>query len=192
MSASPRIAPLEPPYDPEVAASLAKWMPPGVEVEPLRLFRTFVVHEELASRMRAVGAGILGRSATVPPVLREVVIHRTSALTGAEYEWGVHAAAFGKPLGLTDEQLHSTVHGTWADPCWEPDQAAVFRLSDELHESSTLSDELWASLVERFEARQILELIVTAGWYHVIGYVCNGARIELEEWAPRFPPPQLL
>jgi alkylhydroperoxidase family enzyme len=42
--------------------------------------------------------------------------------------------------------------------------------------------------VEHFDERQILELIVTAGWYHVIGYVCNGARIELEEWAPRFPP----
>jgi 4-carboxymuconolactone decarboxylase len=189
MSASPRIAPLEPPYEPEIETSLAKWMPPNTELEPLRLFRTIVVHEELASRMRALGAGILGKSAVVPPPLREVVIHRTSALTGAEYEWGVHVAAFGKPLGLTDEQLHSTVHGTWSDPCWDPAEAAVFRLSDELHETGTLTEELWERLVEHFDQRQILELIVTAGWYHLIAYVCNGAGIELEEWAPRFPPP---
>jgi 4-carboxymuconolactone decarboxylase len=187
MSASPRIAPLEPPYEPDVEASLAKWMPPGVDVDPLRLFRTFVVHDELASRMRGLGAGILGRSATVPPPLREVVIHRTSALTGAEYEWGVHAATFGKALGLTDDQLHSTVHGGWTDDCWDADQAAVFRLSDELHETGTLSDELWETLTQRFDEPQILELIVTAGWYHLIGYVCNGARVELEDWAPRFP-----
>jgi alkylhydroperoxidase family enzyme len=100
----------------------------------------------------------------------------------------VHVASFGKPLGLTEQQLHSTVHGTWTDPCWDAQQAAAFRLSDELHETSTLSDELWEDLVQHFDQRQILELIVTAGWYHVIGYVCNGARIELEEWAPRFPP----
>jgi hypothetical protein len=31
MSAA-RIAPLDPPYDPETAAALAKWMPPGSSV----------------------------------------------------------------------------------------------------------------------------------------------------------------
>jgi 4-carboxymuconolactone decarboxylase len=182
------IAPIEPPYSPETEASLLKWMPPGAELEPLRLFRTLMVHEELASRMRPLGAGVLGPSATVPPLLREIVIHRTSALTGAEYEWGVHVVGFGKPLGLTDEQLHSTVHGSWSDDCWDPDQATVFRLSDELHATGTLSDDVWTELADRFDEPQILELIVTAGWYHLIGYVCNGARVELEEWAPRFPP----
>lgn len=184
---TPRIAPLDPPYASEIESTLAKWMPPGAQVDPLRLFRTLVVHEELASRVRPLGAGILGGSATVPPPLREVVIHRTCALTGAEYEWGVHVVAFGKPLGLADDQLYSTVYGAWTDHCWDADQAAVFRLSDELHETGTLSDELWQGLAARFDERQILELIVTAGWYHVVGYVCNGARIELENWAARFP-----
>jgi 4-carboxymuconolactone decarboxylase len=184
----PGIAPIDPPYSPETEASLLKWMPPGVELEPLRLFRTLMVNEELAGRMRPLGAGILGPSATVPPPLREIVIHRTSALTGAEYEWGVHVVGFGKPLGLTDEQLHSTVHGSWSDDCWDADQAAVFRLSDELHDTGTLSDEAWTELAARFDQRQILELIVTAGWYHLIGFVCNGARVEIEDWAARFPP----
>jgi 4-carboxymuconolactone decarboxylase len=185
---APRIPPLEPPYEPEIETTLAKWMPPNAAMDPLRLFRTLVVHEQLASRMRPLGAGILGGSATVPPPLREVAIHRTCALVGAEYEWGVHAVAFGRPLGLTEEQLESTVHGAWEDPCWDPEQAAVFRLCDELHRTGTLSDELWEALSASFDTRQILELIVTAGWYHLIGYVCNGARIEPEDWAARFPP----
>jgi 4-carboxymuconolactone decarboxylase len=186
---APRIPPLEPPYDPEIEAALAKWMPPGFEADPLRLFRTLVVHDELASRMRPLGAGILGRSATVPPPLREVAIHRTCALVGAEYEWGVHAVAFGKPLGLTDEQLHSTVHGAATDPCWDPQQAAVFRLCDELHETGTLSDHAWEALAASFDTPQILELIVTAGWYHLVGFVCNAAGVDLEDWAARFPQP---
>jgi 4-carboxymuconolactone decarboxylase len=183
-----RIAPLQPPYAASVASMLAKWMPPASDAEPLRLFRTLAVHEQLMSRMRPLGAGILGSSALVAPKLREVVIHRTCALTGAQYEWGVHAVVFGAPLGLSPAQLHSTVHGDWRDGCWEPDQASVLRLADELHETSTISDGLWQELAAHFDEAQMLELIVTAGWYHVIAYLCNGLRVQDEEWAPAFPP----
>jgi 4-carboxymuconolactone decarboxylase len=182
-----RIAPLQPPYAASVGSMLAKWMPPESDAEPLRLFRTLAVHEQLMSRMRPLGAGILGSSALVAPQLREVVIHRTCALAGAQYEWGVHAVAFGAPLGLSPTQLHSTVHGDWRDQCWEPEQASVMRLADELHATSTISDELWQELAARFEEAQLLELIVTVGWYHVIAYICNGLRVRAEEWAPGFP-----
>ena len=189
VSEKPRIAPLEPPYEPEVARMLAKWMPPGAETEPLRLFRTLVRGGEIAARMRPLGAGILGASATVPPLLREIMIHRTCALTGNEYEWGVHAVAFGRPLGLDERQLASTVRGAWSEDCWDAEQASVFRLADELHAHSAISEELWAVLRERFGDEQLIELIVTAGWYHVIAYLCNGLHVQAEEWAPRFPPP---
>jgi 4-carboxymuconolactone decarboxylase len=182
-----RIAPLQPPYAASVESMLAKWMPPASDAEPLRLFRTLAVHEQLMSRMRPLGAGILGSSALVAPQLREVVIHRTCALTGAQYEWGVHAVAFGAPLGLSATQLHSTVRGDWRDQCWEPDQASVLRLADELHATSTISDELWRELAARFDEAQLVELIVTVGWYHVIAYICNGLRVLAEEWAPAFP-----
>ena len=59
----PRIAPLEPPYEAEIDALLKKWMPPGAATEPLRLFRTLAVHDELASRMRPLGAPRCGAEA---------------------------------------------------------------------------------------------------------------------------------
>lgn len=185
--AKPRIAPLEPPYEPALAAMLQKWMPPGAGVEPLALFRTFAVHDELAGRMRPLGAGLLGPAARVEPRLREVMIHRTCALTGAEYEWGVHVVGFGRPLGLSDEQLASTVHGSPEDPLWSDDESLVLRLADELHHGSTVSDALWSRLAARFPADQILELVICAGWYHLIAYVINAARVPLEPWAARFP-----
>jgi 4-carboxymuconolactone decarboxylase len=183
----PRIAALEPPYQPEVAETLAKWMPPGSDVEPLALFRTLVVHERLAQRMRPLGAGILGSSALVPPPLRELMIDRTCALTGAQYEWGVHVAAFAASVGLSEEQVRSTVQGGSADACWSEEQALVVGLADELHATSAISDELWRALAERFEEAQIIELIVTAGWYHLIAFLCNGLRVPLESWGARFP-----
>jgi 4-carboxymuconolactone decarboxylase len=184
--AGPRIAPLEPPYEPDIATMLAKWMPPGSGLEPLKLFRTLAVHDDFTSRMRPLGAGILGKG-RVEPRLREVMIHRTCALCGAEYEWGVHAVAFGRPLGFTDAQLASTVHGSATDPVWSADEAAVFRLADELHATSGVSDELYAELSARLRADQILELVITSGWYHTISFVINAAGVQHEEWAARFP-----
>jgi 4-carboxymuconolactone decarboxylase len=186
-ASAPRLAPLTPPYTPDIEEQLARWMPPGAAIEPLALFRTLMIHQGLAARMRPLGAGILGSSATVPARLREVMIDRTCALTGAEYEWGVHAAAFGAAAGLSEEQLRSTVLGGPQDACWEPLESAVVQLADELHHSSSISEELWQRLGDALEPEQVIELLVTAGWYHVIAYLSNGLGVELEDWAMRFP-----
>lgn len=186
MPAAPRIAPLAPPYEPEAQILLEKWMPPGSQAEPLALFRTLARHDELASRLRPLGAGILGHG-RLDPRDREIMIHRTCARTGAEYEWGVHVIAFGKPLGLSDEQIAATVHGSPDDPAWSEHDAQLIRLADELHDTCGVSDELWSALAERFRDDQLLELLIVAGQYRLISYVINGARVEAEPWAARFP-----
>ena len=75
---SPRIAALTPPFAPELDAMLKKWMPPGSAVPPLALFRTLAVHPELSSRMRPLGAALLGHGLLTPRE-RELVIQRTCA-----------------------------------------------------------------------------------------------------------------
>ena len=161
-------------------------MPPGSAVEPLALFRTLAVHDELASRMRPLGAGLLGHG-RIEPREREIIIHRTCALTGAEYEWGVHAVAFGKPLGLSDDQIRATARGTADDPAWSEGDALLVRLADELHETCGVSDGLWSALAATYSDDQLLELVITAGWYRLLAYVINAARVEPEAWAARFP-----
>ena len=94
--------------------------------------------------------------------------------------------AFGEPLGLTDAQLAATVHGTAGDPAWSERDALLIALADELNERCDVSDELWARLAERYEPDQLLELVITAGWYRLLAYVINAARVPLEPWAPRF------
>jgi len=183
---TPRIAPLEPPYEPDTAALLAKWMPPGNDVEPLRLFRTLAVHDELASRMRPLGAGILGHP-RLEPRERELLILRTCARAGAEYEWGVHAIAFGGPLGVTERQLAATVHGAADDAAWSAHDAQLIAAADALYDGDAIPDELWAALARRLGDDQLLELVVVAGWYRLLACVINVALVELEPWAPRFP-----
>ena len=184
--AAPRITPLQPPYEPEVEGLLRRWMPPGAAVEPLALFRTLAVHRDLMSRMRPLGSGILGHG-TVPARDREIVLHRTCARAGAEYEWGVHAVAFAEAVGLTADQVAATAVGTADDLAWSPGDRALIRLADELHETSTVSDELWEELAGAYDQEQLLELLVIAGWYRALAYVINAARLPAEPWAARFP-----
>jgi len=183
---APRIAPLRPPYTLEIERALSRWMGGAPDVEPLALFRTLNVHEDLASRMRPLGAGILGHG-LLDPRDRELVIHRTCARNGAEYEWGVHAIAYGRPLGFTDEQLRAIVHGPADEDCWGEQDILLLTLSDDLHDSASIPDGLWSALAERFTDAQIIELVVTAGWYRLISCVINAARVQLEPWAERFP-----
>lgn len=183
----PRIPPAEPPYSPAIETMLAKWMSRSPDRETLKIFRTFAVHEDLAPRTGILGAGLLGHP-RVTPWEREIVIHRMTARCGAEYEWGVHATAIGRPLGFTDEHIWALVHGAPEHPVWNERERLLVRLADELHAATDLSDGLWNELVRYWRNDQLLELVITAGWYRTVSLVVNVSGVELEDWAERFPP----
>jgi 4-carboxymuconolactone decarboxylase len=178
----PRIAPHQPPDPPETQNLFDLVMPE--EMEPLKLFRTLATNRRIFPRF--MRAGVLDRG-PVEIRDRELVIHRTTARCGAEYEWGVHVNAFARPLGMSEEVIRATVTASWRDPIWSPSQSALVRLCDELHDTSSISDELWGELKKHFSAEQILELIYTAGVYHTVSFLAKGLRIELEEFGQRFP-----
>jgi alkylhydroperoxidase family enzyme len=184
---SPRIEPVTPPYTPEAAAMLARWMPRDAgAIEPLALFRVLARHLELASRMLPLGAGILAHGRLAPRD-REIVIHRTCARTNAGYEWGVHAAVYGPRVELTPAQLNATANGDATDPAWSPKDRLLIRLADELHDTATISDALWAQLERHYDTEQLLELVIAAGWYHTIAYVIGAAGLAPEPWAVPYP-----
>ena len=182
-----RIAPVEPPFASEVADELRRWMPPNSPVEPLRLFRTLARNVPLAGAMHPLGSFFLSRRFALGKREREIVIDRVCARCGCEYEWGVHAAVFGAAAGLDEAALRATVRGTPSDPAWSETDRLLVRLVDELHDTARVSDDLWRALAAHWPAETLLELLALVGWYHVIAFVANGARVESEPWAQRFP-----
>ncbi len=184
----PRIAPLpHPAPDPRAREALERWMPPGSGVEPLRLFRTLVTHPELAAAMWPLGRHILGRSSRLSLPEREILILRTCALSGCEYEWGVHVTGFAARAGLDADAVAATVHGGPDAACWSPAEAALLRALDELHAGPRLSDASWTALRAHHDAPTCLEILAAAGWYRTIATLCNGLALPPEPWAARFP-----
>jgi alkylhydroperoxidase family enzyme len=175
-----RIEPAKPPFAEAVEKTFERLMPPGVP--PLVLFTTLARSERAFSRFMA--AGLLDKG-PLPLREREIMIDRTCARAGSEYEWGVHIALFAERVGLSKAQVAATVSADISDD-WTAPERLIVRLADELHDTSTISDELWGELSLAFSVEQILELILLAGFYHTVAYLTNGLRLPLEAYAARF------
>lgn len=180
------LAAVQSPYEPEIAAELTRWMPPGLDLEPIEVFRVLALNLPLMQRMLPLGSGLLNKP-SVTHRDRELIIQRTCALAGAEAEWATHVWAFGKAVGIDRDQTISLLYGGADDACWaEERDRLLIRLCDELHQTATITPELRARLQTVWSDGEIVELLVIAGWYRTFSYVVNGAGVQPESWAPRF------
>ena len=176
-----RLAPLEPPYAPEIKEQFDRIMRGA---PPLLLFRTIAVSPRAWEKFTA--GGLLDRG---PLSLREreIVIDRTCARTGCEYERGVHIAAFAAAARLTDQQVRATVLGEATNPCWSVAEQVLLAAVDALHLHATLDDAEFAALAAHYDEAQILEIMLLCGFYRTVSYLANGLALPLEATAARFP-----
>jgi len=179
--AMPRIAPLAPPYPPEIRAQFDRIMRGA---PPLLLFRVMAGHTRAWDKFRAGG---LLDPGPLSLRQREIVIDRTCALNRCEYEWGVHVAIFAGPAKLGDEEVRATVQGDANSACWSPAEQALIAGVDALHTRATFSDAEFAALSAHYDEAQILEIMLLCGFYRTVSYLANGLRLPLEENAVRFP-----
>jgi alkylhydroperoxidase family enzyme len=176
-----RIAPLEPPYEAEIQSQFDRIMRGA---PPLMLFRVMAGSPRAWEKFRA--GSLLDRG---PLSLREreIVIDRTCALTGCEYEWGVHVATFAQAAQLIEEEIRATVHEKATASCWSAAEQALVAAVDALHARATLSDDEFAALSSHYDEAKIFEIILLCGFYRTVSYLANGLRLPLEEKAARFP-----
>lgn len=143
---------------------------------PLHPFlATMCKHTEMFERYMAFGMNFLLNSA-IAPRQREMIILRTGWLCDAPYEWCEHVAA-GLREGLTHEEIDWIREGPDAAG-WNELDRAVLRAVDELHETAMISDEVWAVLADHFDERQLLELPVMVGQYHMTAFLQNAVRFR--------------
>ena len=176
-----RIAPLDPPYAPELKEQFDRIMRGA---PPLTLFRVVAGSPRAWDKFKAGG---LLDGGPLSLREREIVIDRTCALTSCEYEWGVHVAIFAAAAGLTAEQVRATVIGAADAPCWSIAEQALIAAVDALHDRATLSADEFAALSAHYDDAQIFEVMLLCGFYRTVSYLANGLDLPLEENAARFP-----
>ncbi|MDQ3756542.1 MAG: carboxymuconolactone decarboxylase family protein [Actinomycetota bacterium] len=182
---SPRIEPLpEAEWDDETAALLASLRRGDKPV--LNIFATLARHPALFKGWLGFGGQLLLAGA-LPPRERELAILRTAWNTRTEYEWGQHVR-IAERAGVGEDDIARLVRQDGPDdPAWTPVESAVLRAADELHADACISDDTWAALAEHFDDRQLIELCMLVGQYHLVAFTLNSLGVEREPGVPGFP-----
>ena len=75
-----------------------------------------------------------------------------------------------------------------SDAGWGEWDATVLRGADELYRDSFLSDETWATLASRYDAKQLLEVVFTGAEYIMLSMMANSFGVQPNErFAYRLP-----
>lgn len=176
---TPRIPPLPPAERDQEATELLDALRDFAGGE-LNIFSTLVRHPRLFKRWMAFGGVLL--TGELPARDRELLILRTGHLCAAEYEVAQHER-IGREAGLTDAEIARVADGPDAEG-WQPFDAALLRAADELHASSCIGEQTWAALAERYDERQLIEVCMVVGQYHLVAFTLNSLGIEIETPAP--------
>jgi alkylhydroperoxidase family enzyme len=177
-----RIPPAAPPFDKDIQERFDRIMPKGVP--PLLLFTTLARDKRLFERFIA---GSLLDQGNLTLRQREIVIDRITALSGSEYEWGVHIAFFANRAGLDEAQIASTAKSGASDSVWDEHDRLLLNVCDQLHNTCNIDDDTWDALHATVPDKAILEILMLAGFYRMVGYLTNALRLPCEPHGRRFP-----
>ena len=121
---------------------------------------------------------VRGRSRSAP-------VPRTPWNCRAAYEWG-HHVTIGRAAGLTDEEIARVPRGP-AAAGWSAFDAALLRAADELHADAVLSEASWTALAARYPERQLIEVPMVVGQYHMVAFLVNSLGVEPDPGSPPLP-----
>jgi alkylhydroperoxidase family enzyme len=141
------------------------------------IFSTLVRHPGLFRRWLPFGGKLL--AGKLPARDRELLILRTAVLCEADYEWGQHTV-IARSVGISDEEIERVRSGAGAGG-WSAADLALLEAADELHHDARVSDVTWQKLAERYDERQLIEVPMLVGHYHMVAFTLNTLGVPLEE-----------
>ena len=142
----------------------------------LNIFTTLVRHPRLFRHWSRFGGALL--TGDLPARERELLILRVGHRCDAAYELAQHRP-IARAAGLTDDEIARVPAGPEA-PGWAPLDAALLRAADELHDTARIGDATWATLTEHLDERQLIEVCMVVGQYHLVSFTLNSLGVEIE------------
>ena len=151
--------------------------PPGTEgkLGQLNIFATLARNPELFKAWMPFG-GYLLTAGTLSGQERELLILRTALNCASPYEWGQHVR-ISEAGGIDRETIDRVVDGPSADG-WSDSEAALLRAADELHNDAKIGDDTWAELAKAYDEKQLIEIPMLVGQYHMVAFTLNSLGVE--------------
>jgi hypothetical protein len=182
VEAHPRIEPAAWPAAGELAATMAKLLPPGMA--PPQLFLTVARNEPLFRFLVDSGwigpTGLFDRRA-LPKALRETVILRTCIATRNDYEFNLHVQTISERMGLSREQIDDVRRPSCDPRLWSSDLLAAIALVDTLVRLE-VDDATFARAREAFDEATLIEITQLAGLYVQVAMQVRLARPRMDAY----------
>ena len=179
----PRIAPVpETDWSPAQRALVVRYAP---ELRIGNAFRTLLNVPELVEALMPFHLYIAGDS-TLPARHRELLILRTAWLCQNSYLWADHVPT-ARTTGVTTSELRQIALGPTAAG-WDPFEATLLRVADELFRNSSVQDATWAALERRYDLARLVDTVMTVNQTTLMSMVLNSFGVSPDDDArARFP-----
>jgi alkylhydroperoxidase family enzyme len=133
----------------------------------LDIFR-MMAHAETAFRpLLRLGGAILSQQ-QLDPKLREFAILQAAHHTPGEYEWIQHVP-IAKATGATDEEIAALARGDVDADCFGELESLVVRFNQQALARTRVDAGLFEAVKKRLTHREIVELLITLGYYAMLG-----------------------
>jgi len=166
------------PYvDPSAAPESVREIMARLPVQ-LNVFRMMANAETCFRPLLQLGTAILGRLA-LAPTLRELLILLVGKRSPAPYEWTQHVP-IARAVGVSEAQIAAIERGDLEAACFDARERAALRAGAELLIAPKLSDATFAELEKHFPPREIVELLVTVGYYMMVARLLESTAVDID------------
>ena len=100
--------------------------------------------------------------------------------SGADYEWVQHVA-LARSVGVTQAQIEAIEQGSLPSSLFTGQEQQVLLFTKEVYRDSAISDDDFATMTQAFTSREIVELLLTAGYYMMLARFMRVLEIDIDE-----------
>jgi alkylhydroperoxidase family enzyme len=118
----------------------------------------------------------LADDSTLSPRHRELLILRVAWLCGSESLWATHAAR-ARSAGLTTAEIRNVAQGPETKG-WDPFEATLLRVVDQLFRNSSVADATWQALAAKYDMFHLMDAVETAGHFVMLAMVYNSLGVQ--------------
>jgi alkylhydroperoxidase family enzyme len=145
----------------------------------LNIFRMMAHAPSSLRPLMRLGASILSAQ-QLNPLLREYAVLLAAQSFGGRYEWIQHVS-IAESCGASHEQVAAIEKGDIGAPCFDDKEKCFLAFVDESAKKVRCSDATFAAMKKHFSDREIVETILTIGYYQMLSRLTECTDTELDE-----------
>src|SRR4051812_23332188 len=154
--------------------------------KPDNAFKTFLNVPEMTDGVMPYTI-YLSMDTSLMPRHREILILRAAWVCGNDALWAQHAAR-AREAGMNNTEIHRIAEGASAAG-WDPFEATLLRMADELYRNSSVTDATWKTLTATYDMQHTMEAVETFNHFTVLSMLYNSFGVQPENGLPdRLPP----